>query len=330
MSCGKLLGMMLLVSTVWGQSDQRFSPAAVREPSLSRSALVAAPDEDPAVAKADQGFLDAVRDGQATMLAGLLDADFTWITADGKVFSKAEALKALDNPPAVRRSLLWPAIMTGLAKDGSFGGAGGPQAAEVKGYAYGDVFVVEANSGRMHALRIWAKRPSPGDRGHADAKWRALVYQEVQSAEAPLSFTPGAGSSCENPCKRIEYQAKNTTERAVVKAYEALESSAVAKDAEAWGAVTAEEFVAASSNSTQLLDRSTRMAQLAQKNMQGLSPTPLLSAKMFDFSGVVVMRSQHRPDRGLPLEVTRVWVKREGKWVATLSYQTSVRSADGR
>ncbi len=268
------------------------------------------------------------------MLAGLLDADFTWITADGKVFSKADALKAIDNPPAVRRSLLWPAITTGLAKDGSFGGAGGfvtdTPAAEVKGHAYGDVFVVEANSGRMHALRIWVKRPTSGDRGRADAKWRALVYQDVQSAEAPLSFTPGAGSSCENPCKRIEYQAKNTTEKAVVKAYEALESSAVAKDAEAWGAVTAEEFVAASSNSTQLLDRSTRMAQLAQKNMQGLSPTPLLSAKMFDFSGVVVMRSQHRPDRGLPLEVTRVWVKREGKWVATLSYQTSVRSADGR
>ena len=64
MSCGKLLGMMLLVSTVWAQGDQRSSPAAVREPSLSRSAFVAAADEDPAVAKVDQGFLDAVRDGR--------------------------------------------------------------------------------------------------------------------------------------------------------------------------------------------------------------------------------------------------------------------------
>ena len=58
-----------------------------------------------------------------TMLDGLLDADFTWITADGKVFRKADALKALDNPPAVRRSLLWPAITTGLATDGCRSGA---------------------------------------------------------------------------------------------------------------------------------------------------------------------------------------------------------------
>ena len=200
----------------------------------------------------------------------------------------------------------------------------------MKGYAYGDVFVVEANSVRMHALRIWVKRPSPGDRGRADAKWRALVYQEVQSAEAPLSFTPGAGSSCENPCKRIGFQAKNTTEKAVVKAYEALESSAVAKNADAWGAVTAGEFWRPAPTARSCWIAVRAWHRLAQKNMQGLSPTPLFSAKMFDFAGVVVMRSQHRPDRGLPLEVTRVWVKREGKWVATLSYQTSVRSADGR
>jgi hypothetical protein len=40
----------------------------------------------------------------------------------------------------------------------------------------------------------------------------------------------------------------------------------------------------------------------------------------------VLMTSFHRPDRGKPLHVTRIWVKRNGNWVETLSYQTSIQS----
>ncbi len=41
---------------------------------------------------------------------------------------------------------------------------------------YGQVETVEANSGKMHELRIWVKRP---------VGWRAMAYQEVRSLEAP-------------------------------------------------------------------------------------------------------------------------------------------------
>jgi len=37
------------------------------------------------------------------------------------------------------------------------------------------------------------------------------------------------------------------------------------------------------------------------------------------------MTSQHTPVRGSPLHVTRIWVKRDGNWVETLSYQTSIK-----
>jgi hypothetical protein len=37
------------------------------------------------------------------------------------------------------------------------------------------------------------------------------------------------------------------------------------------------------------------------------------------------MISEHTPDGGRPLYVTRVWVQRDGRWVETLSYQTAVR-----
>jgi hypothetical protein len=58
--------------------------------------------------------------------------------------------------------------------------------------------------------------------------------------------------------------------------------------------------------------------------MSGVAPTPLVSARMSVFGDAVLMRSEHKPDTGKPLHVTRVWVKRGGNWVETLSYQTSV------
>ena len=49
------------------------------------------------------------------------------------------------------------------------------------------------------------------------------------------------------------------------------------------------------------------------------------SARLFDFPDAVLMTSQHTPVRGSPLHVTRIWVKRDGNWVETLSYQTSIK-----
>ena len=56
----------------------------------------------------------------------------------------------------------------------------------------------------------------------------------------------------------------------------------------------------------------------------GVAPTPLVSARMFPFGDAVLMVSEHKPDRGAPLHVTRIWVKRGGNWVEALSYQTAV------
>jgi hypothetical protein len=52
----------------------------------------------------------------------------------------------------------------------------------------------------------------------------------------------------------------------------------------------------------------------------------LSSARMFDFDDAVLMTSFHQPDRGRPLRVTRIWVQRDGHWVETLSYQTSIQN----
>jgi hypothetical protein len=260
---------------------------------------VAAADDSQEVLRANHALEQALGKADKTAVGKLLDADFTWTDSAGKTNAKAQVLQSFDKGKGPK-----PAI--------------GGEGAQVKEYTYGQVAVVQANSGKMHVLRVWVKRP---------AGWRALVYQEVKSLDVPPAFAPGAGKVCENPCKSVPFQPKNETEKAVIASYIGLESGAVAHSASDWGAHAADEFAAASSNSDQLLDKPTRLAGLEREKMAGVSPTPLVSARMFDFGDAVVMVSLHRPDRGKPLHITRVWIKRDGKWVATLSYQTAIQAA---
>ena len=250
--------------------------------------------DDPAVLTADRDFMQAVTKSDAAALGKLLDADFVWIDANGKMANRAQKLAGVRKLP----------INDPTAPGG------------VRRHDYGQVEVVQTDSGKMHVLRVWVKRP---------AGWRALVYQEVQSLDAPPKTTPSSNQECQNPCKSVPVTPKTDTQRAVIAAYRGLETSAMTHDAADWDAHTGEEFMAASSYSDRLLDKPTRMGELKRANMAGLAPTPLASATLFEFGDAVVMRSRHVPDQGKPLEVTRVWVKRDGKWVEVLSYQTAVQ-----
>jgi hypothetical protein len=251
--------------------------------------------DDPAMLAADQNFVQAAAKSDAAALGKLLDSDFVWIDASGKVEKRAQVL--------------------GVAPKSGLSDASG---ADVRRHDYGQVETVEANSGKMHVLRVWVKRPTG---------WRALVYQEVQSLDAPPKTTPSASQDCQNPCKSVGYTPKNETERAIITAYEGLETSAMTHNAPDWYAHTGEEFIAASSYSDRLLDKPTRLGELKRANMAGLAPTPLVSAKLFVFGDAAVLRSHHVANQAKPLEVTRVFVKRDGKWVEVVSYQTAVQGA---
>lgn len=253
--------------------------------------------DDAAVRAADGEFSQAAAKGDTVALGKLLDADFQWIDATGQVRGRAQVLKA------VPKMLIAEPIPNNGSPD------------SIRLHGYGQLAVTETDQDRLHVLRVWVMRP---------AGWRALVYQEVQSLDAPPKVTPSAAKECRNPCKSVDYTPKTPTERAVIESYEGLETAAMAQDAAQFDAHTAEEFIAASSNSDKLLDKPTRMAEMRHANMAGLAPTPLLSARLFQFGDATVMRSRHVPEHGKPLEVTRVFVKRGGKWLETLSYQTSV------
>jgi uncharacterized protein DUF4440 len=253
---------------------------------------------DPAAGLADRDFMQAAAKPDAAALGKLLDADFVWIDANGKLENRAQVLASVPKQ----------AIPMLVAN------AEGPTS--IHWHNYGRVDVAEIDHGKMHVMRIWVKRA---------AGWRALVYQEVESLGAPPKTTPSAGKDCQNPCKSVGYTPKNETEQAIITAYQGLETSAMAQDAADWDAHTGEEFIAASSYSDRLLDKPTRMAELNRKNMAGLAPTPLVSGKLFVFGDAAVLRSHHVANQAKPLEVTRVFVKRNGKWVETASYQTAVQ-----
>jgi hypothetical protein len=255
---------------------------------------VSAWGQDSALARADRVFVEAVAKADKAALETLLDTDFTWTDFEGRTSSKVAALRSL---PKVA-----------IADE---------EGAQRKEYSYGGIGDVQVNLGRAHVLRVWVKRA---------AGWKAIVYQEVMSLDALPSFAPGAGKDCENPCKTVAYAPRNDTERQVIAAYSKLETAAMAHNSAVFTTMVGDEFVAASSNSNKVYDKRGRLEDFDHSQMGGVAPTPLTSARLFDFGDAVLMKSEHIPDRGKPLHVTRVWVKRNGSWVETLSYQTSVKA----
>ena len=253
--------------------------------------------------QADREFVQAAVKGDSASVAKLLDADFTWTDADGKTQSRAEALSALPTPA--------------LGNE-----AGAHQQRQIRS----QVEAIMADRDKIHVLRIWVKRgPS----------WRLLVYHEValgrQQAESPGPVTSGV-TTCENPCKTVPYKPKNESEQAIIASWQALETGVTNHDAEAWSPHIAEEFAMLSSNNDHPLTKADRIntLNLQKQTGRGSAPAPLVSAQMFDFGDSIIMTCLHQPYTGKPVHVSRLWIKRDGKWVMSISFQTTIQGAPAK
>lgn len=252
---------------------------------------------DPALLAADKALVSAAARNDVKGVDALLDQDLTWTDVRGATVGKTQVARLL---PA--------RAITDEAK------------ATSKQFDYGRVGVVLVDSGKLHALRVWAKRP---------AGWKLLVFQEVRSLDAPAAAPAprGAAPKCENPCGSIPYTAKTATEKAVIAAYLALEEAATGGHGPEWRAIAADEIALVSSNGDRALDKETRARAIERGALGGVQPTKLLTAQFLEFGDAVVMRSKHQPEKGDLLQITRVWVKRDGRWQETLSYQTGIRTS---
>jgi hypothetical protein len=255
-----------------------------------------APRQDSA-AEADRTLVAAINSSDELTALELIDDDVTWTDKEGRTLTKRQ-LEDMWPTPAIA----------------------GENSAEAHAFNHGRVAVVRIDRGRLHTLRVWAQRP---------VGWRLLVYQEVESlASPPTAAPPGIGHDCVNPCTMVPYEPKTGNERGVIAAYQALETAAHAADADNWGRYVADEFVVVSSNSDQVLTKAARLEGLRKAAYGGVSPSPLVSAKLLDFNTVVVMLARHKPESGNPLQIGRVWVQRNGAWQSVLSYQTAITATD--
>ncbi len=273
-----------------------FITASVR--SLSKQA--AAAGDDDAVLQADHAFVQALAKADCAAASKFLDAEFSWTDSTGATQSRAEVLKSFPKPAL-----------------------GDETDAEVKERTYGNVGTVMAARGKVHVLRIWVKRP---------AGWRALVYHEVtQLDQAPTAAGSGV-NECVNPCKSVPFKPANEAERAIIASWQALETGVTAHDAEAWAPHIADEFVQISSNSDHPIDKAGRIATLNKQKQSGVgsAPAPLVSARMLDFGDTTVMICLHQPYSGKPIHVSRLWIKRDGKWIMSISFQTTIQAATAK
>jgi hypothetical protein len=248
---------------------------------------------DPGLAKADQIFAQDLEQANTSELATLLDDEFTWTDSAGKTRDKQQ-------------------MLADLKKDGAMADTD-----TLKQQVYGDVGVVTASAGRLHTLRVWVKR---------GGQWRLLVYHDatlVAKAHPPSS---SGLTDCENPCKTVPYQPRNADEQGVISSWQALETAVTNHDSQAWASHMADEFTLTNSNNDHVMTKADRIAILDKQKQSGAgsAPSPLVSAKMYDFPDAIVMTAQHQSGDHKPTHVTRVWIKRDRLWQMAISQQTTI------
>jgi hypothetical protein len=244
---------------------------------------------DETLLQVDRDFQQSVSKADRTQVEGLLGKDFTWTDSQGKTETRTEflgRLHSLSTPPATPH----------------------PQ-------IYGDVAVVTASSGRVQAVRIWV---------HDQSAWRLLAAQETTLSEIATPPKNDA-TECENPCKTIPYFPKNDSEKDIIASWQALETAVTQHDAQAWASHIADEFVIINNNNDRVFTKQDRMAVLDKQREKSApsAPVPLVSAQMFDYNDAVVMKAEHQRSTGRAIHVTRVWIKRDGKWIMAFSQQTT-------
>ncbi len=125
--------------------------------------FAASPDGDQqAVLRADHDLVRALARTDKAEVERLLDADFTWISTDGRNQSRDDILRVMPKP---------------LASDGGD--------AKVSERTYGQVGLVVVDRERAHVMRLWVKRK---------AGWRALHFNEILQPASQATAARGGGA----------------------------------------------------------------------------------------------------------------------------------------
>jgi Domain of unknown function (DUF4440) len=257
------------------------------------------------VAAADRALADALRTGDRTMARKLLSLQFGYTDEAGRVYSRHEFLADLKNlsaatsgdPKLTMYGLL--ATVTGERKS--------------------------AEGNPAFFLDIWAKQ-----RG----AWRVLARQDVvadavASAAAAPSRDEGNAIECSNPCQTMPYRVRSPAEQEVLNAFLAIEKASIAHDAAEWSKHVADEFMLYRSGHAPI-DKAARIATIERQRQAGtpVAVGELQGVRLSVYGDAAAMiATQTVPDNSRPpYRAARVWVRRNGQWLMTMSVQTDIQT----
>jgi len=271
------------------------------------------PTDRQAVLAAAKALATAIRRGNKAVADKLLARDFSFIDASGKVHSRRSVLAGLKASPKEPgrspkvKTYGRVALVTGPAKSAQAG-------------KRDDLFAVD----------VWVK----GNDG-----WRALIHHN--NVLAAKSAPPGHPTSpprpsgakpprCPNPLETVPHQPKSQAERDIITAFQTLEQAVTHNDPVEWPKHVADEFVVYRTNQHPTT-KAARVAFIeAQKAVNGETWVAEVAwMKLWVLGDAAVMRADHvmPGNRRPPYRATRLWVKRDGRWLMALSQQTTIAGA---
>jgi hypothetical protein len=288
---------------VWTLRDTRWQLANSQQTTIDTALPVAGFGADQqAVLRADHDLVRALEGVDKAEVEKLLDADFSWISADGRNQSREDILQAPPKP------------IVGDEGD-----------VKVLERTYGQVALVAVDRGRAHVMRLWVKR---------QAGWRALHFNEIMqpasqatAGDVAVPSEAGVVTPCINPCKSVPFKATSASAQAAMTALQELDTASANRDMELWASRVLEECLIVDSAGTKPITKAERIAKTVQQKKTGADTNeapPLLWAQLYDFGDAVVMLALHQPYKAKPYYATRLWVKRDGRFQLAASYHTTI------
>ena len=244
---------------------------------------------------ADRALLAALAKGDAGAAAAMLDDDFMWVDCNGRMLDKTQTVGALPKSPLGDEAGLDPTR-----------------------HDYGEVVTIAVERDKHFVLRIWVKRP---------AGWRLIAYHEVSQNLPPAPHGPGR-KHWDNPCHTLPYAPRNADERDCLASWQRLEIAVMQHEPEIWAQHVADEFMVVSA--ARRHSKADRKAVIEEQRRTGANsaPAPLVSARLFGFKDALVMTCEHQPFHGKAARVSRVFTKRDGRWLMAVSFETTRQDAE--
>jgi hypothetical protein len=264
--------------------------------SLSTKRAAAADD---AIVQADHTVVAALEKGDKAAANKLLDADFTWIDADGILWAKDDAFRAGLKP-------LVPSAHDDV---------------KIIEHKYGKVVWIQESQGKNYVAHFWVQRPEG---------WRLLHSTEIAVRER--DFEPYKATydiPCVNPCKGVPYKPLSAGEKAALDEWQEQESGQ-----EMWEKHVADNFdqrvvSTYGGPSPSKVDRIANMIKrkAANPNAPKVGAAPALWIRTWDFGDSVVMIACQPTYGEKAYWSSRVLAPVNGLWQMVESYHNYIKAS---